>query len=99
MIETELLTSFTQFGVAGLMALLWLSERRHASARERQLTEAHERLREQRVQLGQLLEVVQANTRAMTALEEGQRRLAELLGSLARSDRRLRLRRDGDEAG
>lgn len=68
-----------QFGMAGLIAWMWLTERRGAAARERQLTESHERLLEQRVQLDALMDVVRENTRAASALEAGQRSLCALL--------------------
>ena len=63
------LTSLTPFGAAGLIAFLWLTERRAASERERQLSEAHERLVRQRSEIALLVGVVRDNTRAMTALE------------------------------
>ncbi len=79
MLEAELVAPLTQFGMAGLIAWMWLTERRQAATRERQLAEAHERLMEQRVQLEQLIQVVQETTRAATTLEQGQRRLIEWL--------------------
>lgn len=79
MLEAELVAPLTQFGMAGLIAWMWLTERRQAGTRERQLVEAHERLMEQRVQLEQLIQVVQETTRAVTTLEQGQRRLIEWL--------------------
>lgn len=63
------ITSLTPFGAAGLIALLWLTERRAASERERQIAEAHERLMRQRSEIALLVGVVRDNTRAMTALE------------------------------
>lgn len=75
----DLLTTLTQFGAAGLIAWMWLVERRSAGERERQLAEAHRALMEQRVQLERVLSVVSDNTRAVTALEAGQRRLAEVI--------------------
>lgn len=69
----------TQFGAAGLIGWMWLSERRHAAKREQQLTEAHERMTEQRVALDQLLAVVSENTKAVAMLEAGQRSLLSYL--------------------
>lgn len=79
----ELAATLTQFGMAGLIAWMWLTERREAAGRERQLTEAHERILDQRVQLDALLGVVSDNTRAVAALEAGQRSLARLVEHLA----------------
>lgn len=82
--EPELISTVTQFGMAGLIACLWLIERRWAGVREKQLTDAHDRLLEQRVQVEALMRIVTDNTRAITAVEAGQRGLAELLTRLAR---------------
>jgi len=71
-----------QFGVAGLVAWMWLAERRAAVSRERELSEAHDRLMEQRVQLDALVRLVEENTRAVTALEVAERELVRLVGSL-----------------
>ena len=79
----DLLTILTQFGVSGLIAWMWLTERRASAQRERQLSESHERLIEQRVQLDVLLRVVADNARAVSALEATQRALAHLIDSLA----------------
>ena len=65
----------TQLGVAGLIGWMWLSERRAAAEREKQLTEAHARIAESGVELDVLLEAVRENTRALAALEAGQGRL------------------------
>lgn len=72
----DLLSTLTQFGVAGLIAAMWLVERRAASAREKQLLDAHERIVESRAHLDALLTVVKDNTRAITALEGAVARLA-----------------------
>lgn len=83
MIDAELLGPMTQFGTAGLIAAMWLAERRAAGEREQQLREAHDRLRRSQLELAQLVEVVQRNTRAMAALRCGQRELARLVERLA----------------
>lgn len=67
---------FAQFGVAGLIGWMWLTERRSATSRETQLNEAHTRLMEQRVQLEALMQVVEDNTKAVAALQ-GQLRAIE----------------------
>jgi hypothetical protein len=58
---------------------MWLTERRAAAARETQLRELHDRLLQERPQIATLLAVVQDNTRALTALEAGQRAMAGVL--------------------
>lgn len=80
--DPDLLTTLTQFGFAGLIAWMWLTERRAGAAREQQLTQAHERLLEQRVQLDALLSALSENTRAITSLESSQRALADAVHKL-----------------
>jgi len=81
--DLTLASALAQFGAAGLIGWMWLSERRAAAARERQLAELQERLMQERPHTGLLLEVVRDNTRALTALELGQRTLTGLLERLA----------------
>jgi hypothetical protein len=79
--DTEMMSAMTQFGVAGLICWMWLTERRASGDRERQISEAHRALMEQRDEREGLVEVVRDNTRAVTALELGQR---ELTGAIER---------------
>lgn len=67
--DPTLLTSLTPFGAAGLIAWLWLTERRTSAERDRQLTEAHDRLVRHRSEIALLVNVVRDNTRALAALE------------------------------
>lgn len=69
----------TQFGVAGLMGVLWVWERLFSRRRERQLSEAHERLMGQREELHELFELVRRNTQAVERFEQTQIQLTELL--------------------
>ena len=66
-------------GSAGLIAAIWFIERRHSEVRDKQLTESHQRILEQRTHVDALMEVVRENTRAITALEASQRTLADKL--------------------
>ena len=74
-----MVTALTQFGAAGLIGLLWILERRHASTRDRQLDEAHARIVDQDRHIDALLTVIKENTRAIIRLEQSQRRLIGLL--------------------
>jgi hypothetical protein len=85
--EVEALASLTQFGVAGLIGWMWIVERRAASERERQLREAHDRLTADRTRLEVLVQALRDNTRALTALEAGQRGVVELLRRLGAEPR------------
>jgi hypothetical protein len=60
----------TNFGAAGLMGAMWLWERRTSRQREQQLDEAHARILSDRVQLGELMDVVRQNTEAITRLTQ-----------------------------
>lgn len=87
--DAEIMGAMTQFGVAGLICWMWLIERRASAERERQISEAHRVLLQQREEQDSLIEVVRDNTRAMTALEVGQRELVGLIDRLGRGpDRR-----------
>ena len=80
----DVLVALGQFGAAGLIGMLWLLERRHASARDRQLTEAHERLRDLGRDRAALLSIIRDNTRAITSLEASQQRLTDVLQHVTR---------------
>jgi hypothetical protein len=58
----------TNLGVAGLMGMMWLWERRTSRVREQQIDEAHARIMADRVMLDQLMDLVKQNTEAMTKL-------------------------------
>jgi hypothetical protein len=84
----DLAASLAQLGAAGLIGYMWLSERRAAASRETQLRELHERLIQERPQLAVLLAVVRDNTKALTALEVGQRAIARILSRAAPTEPR-----------
>lgn len=65
----QFIEPLTQFGVAGLMGLLWVWERRFSRLRERQLTQTHERLMTQRSELDVLVRLVRSNTQAFARFD------------------------------
>jgi len=71
--------ALAQFGVAGLMGMLWIWERTHSRRREQQLTESHHALVERDQRLVMLCRLIRANTRALVEFERTQKRLADLL--------------------
>ncbi|MEO1584969.1 MAG: hypothetical protein AAFR96_10420 [Planctomycetota bacterium] len=73
--QLELAGALAQLGAAGLIGVMWLTERRSAAERERQMTEQHERIKRDRAELTVLVGVIEANTRALASLEIGQGRL------------------------
>lgn len=84
----DLLTTLTQFGVAGLIAWMWLTERRAGADRDRQLTEAHARIVRDTEDRAALLEALRDCTRAMVALECAQRALADFVARTPPPDHR-----------
>ena len=77
--QPDIAATLAQLGAAGLIGGLWLAERRAAAAREAQLRELHDRILQERPQIAALLAVVRDNTRALTALEAGQRAIAAVV--------------------
>ncbi len=80
--EADVIAMLKQFGTAGLLAWLWLSERRSSAAREQQLTEAHAKVMGQGQQIDVLTKALNDSTRALTLLEAGQRELIRVLERL-----------------
>jgi hypothetical protein len=76
----DLLDTVTNLGTAGVMAAMWLWERRTSRQREQQLDEAHARVMSDRVGLDQLIDVVRQNAEALTRLASTQDQLLRQLG-------------------
>lgn len=68
-----------QFGVAGLMGALWVWERLHTRKREQQLSEAHERIGQQRQSLRAMVKLIRQNTHAIERFGALQERVGRLL--------------------
>jgi len=80
--DMELASAAAQFGTAGIIGWMWLTERRAAAERDRQVAELHERLMQERECVTACLDALQANTRAITMLEGTQRQLAQAVERL-----------------
>ena len=78
----EVIEVFREFGVAGLMGMLWVWERTQSRRREKQLNEAHDQITRQRDNLDLLVKLVRHNTRAIEQFEQTQSRLRTLLEKL-----------------
>lgn len=78
-ISIDVIQPLTQFGVAGLMGLLWVWERLMSRKREAQLNEAHMDLHRQNRELSVLVKLVRHNTRAIVRFDRTQMQLKELL--------------------
>ena len=78
----EVIEWVTQFGVAGLMGMLWGWERAYSRRRERQLTESHVRLTQRAGQVGLLVKLLRHNTKAIVRFEKTQQRMCEVLEKL-----------------
>jgi hypothetical protein len=77
--DPQLATMAAQFGVAGLIGWMWLTERRAAADRDRQLSEAQTLLAQSQKGVDVLLRALDENTRAIGALEASQRALMDLV--------------------
>ncbi len=87
---STLAATLTQFGVAGLIGWMWLSERRAAAERDRHLAEAHERIAQDRVAMNAVLEALRDNTRVLGGVESTLRGLASDLSRFHRGQRAAR---------
>lgn len=85
--DPMLLAELADFGIAGVIAAMWVIERRAASTRERELTEAHAEILERGKSVDALMRVVQDNTLALGRIESTQRELSEAVRELGRWDR------------
>lgn len=65
----------TNLGASGIMGAMWLWERRMSRQREQQLDEAHTRILSDRVQLEELIRVVEQNSEAMSRLTASQEQM------------------------
>lgn len=75
----EMFPSLAQFGVAGLMGALWVWERLYSRRRERQLSEVHEVILNERQQLQVLVELVRNNTASIERFDRTQTQLVNIL--------------------
>ena len=75
---------FTQFGSAGLMGWMWLSERKGAQVRDTQLAEVQTRLLQERLQFDTLVSLARDCAHAVGTLDSGQRQIADRLSDLIR---------------
>ncbi|MGD9790304.1 MAG: hypothetical protein AB7Q00_01390 [Phycisphaerales bacterium] len=72
----DIASTLTQFGTAGLIGWMWLTERKGALARDRQIAEAHEALMHERAAFAVVIEALRENTKALAAIDSSQRELA-----------------------
>lgn len=77
-------SDITSLGASGIMGAMWLWERRMGRQRETQLDEAHSRILSDRVQLEELIRVVEQNSEAMSRLTASQEQLMRQMGTANR---------------
>ena len=75
----EIVKYFVQFGVAGLMGILWVWERLSSRKYETQLKEAHKKMIDQEQCISILISLVKQNTHAIERFDQTQRELNCLL--------------------
>lgn len=86
--EFDMIHDLLNLGAAGLMGVLWTWERMMSRQRERQLTEAHERLISHRSEIAALTDLAERNTRAITHFDETQASLRQWLEVILQTNRR-----------
>lgn len=79
----DLIEQLAQFGVAGLMGVLWVFERWISRKREAQLEHAHRMIAADRQELAVLVELVSRTTSAIERFEQTQSALRGLVQQLA----------------
>lgn len=99
MLDAEMAGSLVQFGTAGLIGWMWLSERRDAATAVKQLREAHERIVAEKTSLDAVLGAVRENTRVLEQIAESQRALRDTMVALGVERVRMRDVRDERKAG
>ena len=77
--DPQLATMAAQFGVAGLIGWMWLTERRAGADRDKQLSDAQTMLTQGQKSIDVLLKALDDNTRAIAAMEGTQRALIDSL--------------------
>lgn len=80
--DAELAAAITQFGTAGLIGWLWITERRSAAERDQQLRAVHEKLVQERAGFEVVVKALTNNTRALAGVEAAQRELAQAVREL-----------------
>jgi hypothetical protein len=99
MLDAEMAGSLVQFGTAGLIGWMWLSERRDAATAVKQLREAHERIVQEKTSLDAVLGAVRENTRVLEQIAESQRALRDTMVAMGVERVRMRESREERKAG
>ena len=76
---TETIDALMQLGVAGVIGVLWVWERLLSRRREQQLSDAHNRLIQQKEHLGVLIKLVHRNTRVIERFDQTLSQLGQVL--------------------
>ena len=82
-LSPETFETLTQFGVAGLMGVLWVWERMHSRQRDTQLTQSHQRIVGQRERLGVMAEMIRHNAETLEQLNQTHDRLTRLMEAMS----------------
>jgi hypothetical protein len=80
----EIIEPLTQFGVAGLMGLLWVWERKLSRKRESQLDMAHTQLMRERDQQQLVIQIVKDNTKTVERFDQTLSKMYLILETLSR---------------
>ncbi|GDX98045.1 hypothetical protein LBMAG48_04490 [Phycisphaerae bacterium] len=94
MLDVDTAGSLVQFGTAGLIGWMWLTERREAATGVKHLREAHERIVHEKTSLEAVLGAVRENTRVLEQIAEAQRGLRDTM--VAMGVERVRVRGESE---
>ena len=75
----EILEPLSQFGIGGLMGALWVWERWLSRRREQELSQAHERIMQERQAFSELVALVRQNSHALERFDQTQQQLKAVL--------------------
>lgn len=78
----EVLEPLSQFGIGGLMGALWVWERWLSRRREQELSQAHERIIQEREAFGELVQLIRQNSHALERFDQTQQQLKTVLENL-----------------
>ncbi|QQE13584.1 hypothetical protein JD969_09035 [Planctomycetota bacterium] len=80
--SVEIVKLLVQFGVAGLMGVLWIWERFMSRSLIKQLSESHDYIFRQQEKFGVLIDIVKQNTETIEKFNQTQNRLKESLDNI-----------------
>ena len=79
----EIIKYLVQFGVAGLMGVLWIWERYLSRDVTKMLSQAHQQLLDQKIEINTLIHIIEKNTQALERFDQTQQQLSRSLEDIS----------------